>query len=83
MLRFEATTAKRDKKERSSFLSLLICPALSGHPDLKGKSCGKLHERSGLAPQYYGFTAISAGMRYGVWGLAPCTPYSLLIGKPL
>jgi hypothetical protein len=27
-----ATTAKRDKKERSSFLSLLICPALSGYP---------------------------------------------------
>jgi hypothetical protein len=25
-------TAKRDKKERSSFLSLLICPALSGYP---------------------------------------------------
>jgi hypothetical protein len=28
----QATTAKRDKKERSSFLPLLICPALSGYP---------------------------------------------------
>jgi hypothetical protein len=25
-------TAKRDKKELRSFLSLLICPALSGYP---------------------------------------------------
>jgi hypothetical protein len=27
-----ATTAKRDKKERSPFLSLLIYPPLSGYP---------------------------------------------------
>jgi hypothetical protein len=27
-----ATTAKRDKTEPSSFLSLLTCPALSGYP---------------------------------------------------
>jgi hypothetical protein len=33
-----ATTAKRDKKERSSFLYLLICPALSGYPPMLYKS---------------------------------------------
>jgi nitrate reductase NapE component len=31
----EATTPKRDKKELRSFLSLLICPALSAYPILK------------------------------------------------
>jgi hypothetical protein len=35
--RLSATTAKRDKKERSFFLSLLICPALSGYPDYRAK----------------------------------------------
>jgi hypothetical protein len=35
-----ASTAKRDKKELSSFLSLLICPALSGYPSkLPEKQC--------------------------------------------
>jgi hypothetical protein len=33
----QGTTAKRDKKELRSFLSLLICPALSGYPEYKGK----------------------------------------------